>query len=50
MKRQNRDGLRKICGCPARTWPKCQHSCGTSPTGTVASGTAFRSTDMSGGT
>ena len=26
MKRQNRDGLRKICGCPVRTWPKCQHS------------------------
>ena len=26
MKRQRRDGLRKICGCPVRTWPKCQHS------------------------
>jgi integrase len=24
--RQNNDGLRKICDCPRRRWPKCSHS------------------------
>ncbi len=25
MPRHRNHGLRKICGCPRRTWPKCQH-------------------------
>lgn len=24
-KRQRNDGLRKVCGCPRRNWPKCLH-------------------------
>ena len=23
--RHDNDGLRKVCGCPRRTWPKCRH-------------------------
>ena len=23
--RQKNDGLRKVCGCPKRQWPKCRH-------------------------
>ncbi len=25
MKRHHNHGLRKICGCPRRLWPKCDH-------------------------
>ncbi len=25
MTRHHNDGLRKICGCPRRTWAKCRH-------------------------
>ena len=25
VKRQRNDGLRKVCDCPRRTWPKCSH-------------------------
>ena len=25
MKRHHNHGLRKICGCPSRLWPKCDH-------------------------
>src|SRR5687768_15190667 len=24
--RKRNDGLRKVCGCPRRNWPKCKHS------------------------
>ena len=26
MTRHHNDGLRKICGCPRRQWPKCRHA------------------------
>ena len=26
MTRHRNDGLRKICGCPRRQWPKCRHA------------------------
>ena len=26
MNRQRNGGLRKICACPRRQWPKCRHS------------------------
>ena len=25
MKRRQNGGLRKVCGCPRRTWAKCTH-------------------------
>ena len=25
MKRQRNNGLKKVCGCPRRTWAKCRH-------------------------
>ncbi len=25
-RRHQNNGLRKVCGCPRRTWPKCRHS------------------------
>ena len=26
MTRHRNEGLRKLCGCPRRNWPKCSHS------------------------